>query len=295
MGIALIGVLWVGILVVGLNFMNAPHITPSSTVPQETLPLAPCLSTNPAAPTILQNETALYENFNSLDWYYYRTGLAEAGKYQVIWVHPTDPEKYITLNAFSDSDYTDLLACTTDPFYYWVLVRPSLSQFTYAKVLAGWSNPGYIEWEVVNRQLPLGSTVSGALSGAEAVEAYQVVLSEDLWYLVNLSVPSSADFDFFFYYLAMGDADGGAGYSLIAGSSDGGIGEDEALIHCKLGVSGICLLIVVWRSGAGTYSLTFKDYYGSDGSVPISPPLPIIGLIIAVLVTCKKRQRRANS
>jgi hypothetical protein len=292
MGIVLIGVLWVGIFFCTVNLFNTSYMMPSYTGVQTNPPLSSCLSSNPAAPTILQNDSALYETFNSLDWYYYRTGLAEAGKYQVIWVHPTDPEKYITLNAYSDSSYTNLIACTTDPFYYWVLLRPSLSQFIYAKALAGWSNPGYIEWEVVNRQLPLGSTVMGTLSGAEAIEAYQVMLSPNIYYNVNLTVPSGANFDLFIYYLAMGDADGGAGYSCIAGSGDGGVGEGEALIRRKLGVTGIGLVIVVWRSGAGTYQLTFEDYYGSNGSVPAFPFLPFIAVFIAILITYKKNEGR---
>ena len=281
LGIALVVVLWVGILFMEVGFVNLPHVTPSYTEGQTIPPFSSCLSTDPDFPTILQNETALYENYGSGGWYYYRTGLAEAGKYHVVWAQSTVPGTHLPLAAYSDANYINMIAATINDYKNWVLMRPNSPQNYYIRL--GGVNYGYIEWEVVNRQLPLGSTVNGSLSGAEVIEAYQVVLSSDIYYSINLTVPPGANFDLFIYYLAMGDADGGAGYSCIAGSGDGGVGEGEALIRRKLGVTGIGLLIVVWRSGAGSYSLTFKNYYGSDDSIPISPLLSVIGVFLAVV------------
>ncbi len=209
-------------------------------------------STNPSSPTLLSDDSAYSDYYYYSSYYYYRTSsTASSSYYHAIWIKPSSNDFDLAL--YSDSGYSSLIAgsyaggTTLDC----VLVRPSSSQYYYAK---GWSCSGdgsvYIEYEDSSDSLTVGSSYACALSSTECMEVYMVYLYYGSSYSFTLDVPSGADYDLYLYYLSSGSAT--SYLSFTRGSATSGSGYDESILNYAPSYTSYYAIIVAWKSGSGT-------------------------------------------
>ena len=229
----------------------------------------------------LTDESAAFNSYSaSFSYYYYQTGSsASSSYYHVFWLQPTDINNDFNLYLYSNSGYSILQAASTSSIgaLDWVIVRPSSSQYYYPKIHRNLGiGSAYIEWDAASSSLSNGYPSSGVLSTSECIETYRISLSTSYTYNFNLDVPDGADFDLYLYYLNSGTALNQSGFV----RSSRNLGNfDESILQYRPQISGDHLVLVVRRSGTGTYTFycssnttylydeyAFYDYYSSLSS-----------------------------
>jgi len=215
----------------------------------------PLESTNPSSPTVLSDDNSLYEYYSSSDYYYYKTGSASPSYYHVVWVQPTDSADDFDLYLYSTSTYSSYQTYSGRGSGYldWVVFRPSSSQYYYPKVYREvGTGYAYIEWEISSTSLIFNNSYSGALSVSDCIEVYEVSLSTSLIYTFSLDVPTGADYDIYLYSFSAGATNS---YGYYSCSTNYGDGIDETILDYIPSYTGDYALLIVRRSGSGTYNL----------------------------------------
>lgn len=224
--------------------------------------------TDPGNPDPLTVGTPLTgQSYSTETSYYYYAPSANPARYHVIWLRPAAGNDDFNLYVFSNSGYSNLLASSlrgvglTD----WVVFRPTNTQPIYVNVTALDNGNGVIEWEDSSVVLTAGAPQSLVLDENNAIEVYQVNLIASSTYTFTLEVPVATDYDLFLYYLNSGSAANPNGF--ISKSDGGGNGEDETISDFSPLTDGKFVVLVVWNSGAGSFTLTLSEISGtSDGS-----------------------------
>ncbi|MDD1776621.1 MAG: zinc ribbon domain-containing protein [Candidatus Helarchaeota archaeon] len=237
------------------------------------------------SPEILQENIAINEFYNISEYgYYYRTGPAEQNQYQIIWMQTSgyDFDFYLC----SDSQYSEVLTGSYYDLDYprWLIFYPVATQYFYPLLFSGTNNYAYLEWVSADALL-LNVTGSNYLDATNCVQLYEVNLTTLEFYTFNLQVPSTGDFDLFIYKLDPGESSTYYSWSSIPSSQIEAEGAAESIVHYKPRISGEYAILVVRRSGFGTYNLIYNQ--GSE----INPILDnewilliTIIVIIAVIV-----------
>lgn len=203
-------------------------------------------------------------------YYFYETQYqVDPSYYQVFWLQP-DTSMYSDLYLCNDSDYSTVLTASTrgSQLLDWVVALPDVLQSYYPVIYGATTGYSFIQWEEGSTSLSLRSQVSEYLYTAESVEVYKVTLSNTSTpYSFELDVPTGGDFDLYLYYLNPGVAVNGYSGS-VAQSATTGLGTDEVISGFQPTTSGEYALLVVRRSGSGTYTLTFSAYDLLMESIP---------------------------
>ncbi len=215
-----------------------------------------CVSWN-LSPTLLSEDSTIQDHYKYTSTrYYYKTGTALNAYYHVVWLQPVESYNDFDLYLYSDSNYSTEAAFSTEASgdLDWVVFRPSISQpynpLAYIQAGTGYA---YIEWKISYDRIFVDSSNSAFLNASECIEIYQISLSSSSTYDFTLDVPSSGDYDFYFFYLSPGSATNSTGY--VGASASSGLGVDEAILAYSPPVSGDYVILVARRSGAGPYYL----------------------------------------
>ena len=247
-------------------------------------------STDPLNPQTLSSDVYDYEYYSS-SYYYYKTASASSSYYHVVWVLPTSSEDDFDMYLYSDSSYSIQKASSTHGSGYldWVVFRPSSSQYYYPKVRRySGSGYAYIEWEQAS-SASLGNSYSYYLATSEAIEIYRVYLSISDTYDITLKVPSGANYDLYLFYLTSGAATNYNGY--IQSSMRTAEGRDELIANYRPSYSDYYGVVVVRRSGSGSFTLKI-DYHRGIGVIGIMLIIfGLLGVIIASVVVYNKYVR----
>jgi len=244
--------------------------------------MAPLGSTNPSSPTVLSDDSSLYEYYStSYSSYYYRTSSASYAYYHVVWLYTIESGDNFNLYLYSDSSYSTLKASSTrgSGFLDWVLFRPSSSQYYYPRVYR-YSGAGYayLEWER-SESLSFGTSYTNSLSSSDSFEVYHVYLSSSDHYIFKLEVPSGGNFDLYLYRLYSGYATSYNGYQESSASST--YGEDEVIKNYEPSYSDMYAIVVVRTSGSGSYTLTVN--YDYSNLIVVATFFGILGIIGALI------------
>ena len=184
--------------------------------------IRPSQSSDPGNPHALYDDSSVYEYYNASTSYYYRTENASPSRYHVVWLQPQDALDNFDLYLYNDSGYSDLEASSTRGagFLDWVVFRPNVSQYLYARVNTLSSSGGFafIEWEDSSNNLAVENSVSNSLSAPDSLELYQIFLSNTSAYRFRLDVPSEGDFDLYLYRLDPGAGANSLGYAAYSWS-----------------------------------------------------------------------------
>ena len=279
-----------GILHHGLPAPRGEHLLPESGGNY----LMPATSIIPSSPEILEDDTADFEAYGINNDYYYKTNeTATPSYYQVFWVQPTDPSDYFRLFVYPDDTYSVSIISTLFVGIDWVVIRPSSPQYLYPMVHTYNTGDAYIEWEVSTASLSSGVNVSGYLDVSEYIDTYNLSLSESRSYKINLTVPDTADFDFFIYYLDPGEASNGA--DDLRNGDTVGTGVDEVIRGWVPSITGECVLLVVRQSGSGTYTLTLTSSEPESSPIPLNQTCLFLGVMSAILIVAMKKKNLGKS
>ncbi len=245
--------------------------------------------------TSLADDSADYEYYDtSSTYYYYRTGTAYSSYYHVVWLQPVDSNDDFDLRLYSDSSYYYQQATSMrgSGLLDWVVFRPSSSQYYYPVVQrSSGTGYAYIEWEDSSYSLSMGGSYSGSLSSSECIEIYEVDLNKNKKYDFDLSVPSSCDFDLYLYRLSSGYATSYSGYA--KGSASSSLGADEKISGYKPSYSDSYAVVVVRKSGSGSYTLKVDDVSVLNPGIValiIFGVIAVIGISVAVYKNYRPQQ-----
>jgi len=267
----------------------------------------PQVSASTASPALLSASASadwrFPENISSdvplYDWYaaggvtyYYRTDRNAVSSYHVVGLQPCN---IFDVGLYSDHHYSNSQVHTFG--LDWVISRSFMIQEPLYFTIHTYSTSGnaYLKWDNGSAHLLPDTTETAYLDASNFFEAYTIHLMEGGRYWFNLSVPTGADFDFYLYYLAPAHVSNGFPY--LTGGEAGWIGENELACaeEWQLTATDDYLLVIVRRSGAGTYTLHVTDYTVHHfDEIPLDPVFLLLGILgVSLLLKIKSRLKLA--
>ncbi len=264
----------------GILFTFISYGTPRNTSTSNEYPFSNRASTNPSYPTLLEEDVPIYDTIPNRT-VYYNTQYASASSFQVVWQKCTSGHSLL-LQLYPTSSYTGLLFQMGD----WIIIKPDYSRILYVGLdpQTMETSQVYIGWEEAAK-LTSGAEVTGSLSDADYVDAYEVHLDSTKLYDVILSVPVGADYDLYIQSANYSASGYTLAYLPLEISATLGLGVDETFIDWSPDVTGDWIVIVACENGTGTYSLTFTC---KNCPIPINPAMIFLGFFIGLLIYARK-------
>ncbi len=245
-------------------------------------PLDTRASTEPGNPVTLQKDTPILESSIPNQTVYYKTQTASNSQFQVVWQNCISGHSLL-LQLYPDSTYTGLLLQHSI-----LIAKPDTSRIMYVGCdpQTPETSSAYIGWEEATI-LTSGGVVTGILSDAEYLDAYEVSLDRTSHYDFALTVPAGTDYNMVIYITNYSSS----GYTLAIpwkSNITDVDGMDEIITNWNPDVTGVYIVIIAWEAGVGTYSLTFNC---TDCPIPINPAMIFIGLFIGILIYVRKGKK----
>ena len=246
-------------------------------------PLDKRASTNPSTPVTLQKSIPILDTIPN-ETVYYKTEIASSSYFQVVWENCISGH-HLLLQLYPNSSYSSLILQTGG----WLIIKPDVSRVMYVGIepQTTETSSAVIGWEEA-ALLTSGSEVTGTLSDAEYLDAYEIYLDSTYLYDFVLSVPVGADFDLLIQYANLSSSGYTVAWYLIKVSASIGSGVDEILTDWSPDVTGVCIVVVVCEGGTGTYSLTFTC---KNCPIPFNTAMIFLGLFIGLLIYVRKGKK----
>lgn len=240
-------------------------------------------STNSSNPVTLQKDTPILDTIPN-ETVYYKTLIASNSQFQVVWENCLSGHNLL-LQLYPTATYSGLILQTGG----WIIVKPDTSRIMYVGLdpQTTETSSAVIGWEEA-ALLTSGGEVTGTLSDAEYLDAYEIHLDRSYLYDFVLSVPVGADCDLYIQYANLSSSGYTVAWVQIKVSASIGSGVDEILTDWSPDVTGVCIVVVVCEGGAGTYSLTFTC---KNCPIPINPAMIFLGLFIGLLIYVRKGKK----
>jgi len=246
----------------GLLF-STPNMTRNAIV----LAGQPSAVLNPCNGLFLSDDESRNDTIPVATDYNYVTSNCQPARYQLVWLQPKVPANF-DLFLFNDSGYSFLQTASirTGSNLDWVVFR-SDDVIPYYVIVNSSTDSGnvMIEWEDSSESILPYGTRTGILNETECGEMYEVYMNQTFRYDFQLELGSGADFDLYLYSLAEGEATNFDG--AIAQSATTGVQLNEQIINWLPPSTGKYAVLVMRRSGSGTFTIRF-DEAATGGGIP---------------------------
>lgn len=250
------------------------------------MPLNSMASNITISPTILQDNIPILDYFPFEDEYYYRTNtFASSNFFHVVWVNPVDPLDDFLLQLHTNSTYNDLVMQVGS----WFIARPNVSQQLNIAIVEMDNGSYYVGWESCSTIISPGESATGTIAISDMIEAYSISFDNTHQYRIGLTVPATADFDLYIYYPNYI----GKGFTLVwdsnpPSSTTTGLDIDEDINEWTPEATGEHIILIVWKEGAGSYTLTTECL---DCAIPINNIFIVIGITTVIVLYIRKRKK----
>ncbi len=232
-------------------------------------------------PTLLMEDSTASEYYpTQLTSYYYKT-MPSIYQYHVMGVFPFQTTPNTTLYLYSDSGYSNELGVSDRPFdaFEWLVFKGSAVVYPQVSVGFGGDADARVQWDGAFRMYEQ-EVVASIVNASDFIDVYTFSLFYTNTYNLSLTVPVTGDFDLYLYHLGANNTAGPEDYMDKSVVNETGADENITNYSPTPTTGGDYIAVVLWTSGNGTYTFTFKKIYGNGNG---SPPIPAFSGLVSIL------------